>query len=82
MSLSFDGAARDSCCCRCCCPLCVYEGGGGAGEGRKTASKRKRRRSRSGSPAVTLTPWQLILVRHEKTMLACRACLSCTWESR
>ena len=82
MSLSFDGAARDSCCCRC--PLCVYEeGGGGAGEGRKSKrKKRKRSRSRSGSPAVTLTPWQLILVRHEKMMLAYCACLSCTWESR
>ena len=72
MSLSFDGAARDS----CRCPLCVYEeGGGGAEEGRKTARKRKRKRSRLGSPAVTLTPWQLILVRHEKMLLACCACL-------
>lgn len=68
MSLSFDGAATDN----CRCPLCVYEeGGGGAGEGRKTA----RKRNRSGSPAVTLTPWQLILVRHEKMMLAYCACL-------
>jgi hypothetical protein len=62
VSLSFNGAARDS----CRCPLCVYEeGGGGAGEGRKTAGKRNRSGS-TAAPGLMLTPWQLILVRHER----------------